>query len=78
LTGLRKHITSKFEELILFILQSNVVLGYQVWEMLARKPFADVSNVHKQEVKAIPEETPISSICPFIVILDQIGATGLE
>jgi len=61
-----------------FILQSNVVLGYQVWEMLARKPFADVSNVHKQEVKAIPEETPISSICPFIVILDQIGATGLE
>ena len=33
-----------------FILQSNVVLGYQVWEMLARKPFGDVSNVHKQGI----------------------------
>jgi len=53
-----------------FILQSNVVLGYQVWEMLARKPFGDVSNVHKQEVKAIPGETPISSICPFIVSIN--------
>jgi len=44
--------------------------GYQVWEMLARKPFGVLSNVHKQEVKAIPGETPGSSIFPFIVSIN--------
>ena len=33
-----------------FILQCNVVSGYQVWEMLARKPFGVLSNVHKQGI----------------------------